>query len=472
MLHEVRLEGGFSDLVQQIQAVVSQKGRQVSEINVDRQGDDSVVCIGLVVVKLALHEGSGDPEIKGDEQRNSHQSLGRDLLAQRHCLEFSVEETGNGEVEGKDHSHVGRPVVETGPEVPLPHGTAGGSHHGRLTEKRIMDQLEKSQVAVPYQINDGTQHRELGADPPLSIVHLVPDPHDSIDHEKVVGVQETNVVENKGGSLRQAQKEDQEIETPQHLQDPDDSVVGLEIKEGKVPKAGHPYVTGDHDPDGVVDLLRMVVVIEQEHELHPSLPLLGLASVQNLGLVVSFCDGAFALLPLLPRTIGVFSVRFVARIVEGQLVVGNVPLPGEGRHHKQKKGQKEEQIGVVVLVCVRIWRMVFANVGVEQNHSKDGRMKQERVDRRQRPNVERRRFGMRRGLEELAVFSREVGTGGQGNGGEDDRPEEHGAGHGAHVGDRRGVVSVAAHGAAPAVDVVVVVVVGNFRCNYRIISTE
>mmetsp|Transcript_26366 Transcript_26366/g.72456 ORF Transcript_26366/g.72456 Transcript_26366/m.72456 type:complete len:215 (+) Transcript_26366:2855-3499(+) len=214
----------------------------------------------------------------------------------------------------------------------------------------------------------------------------------------------------------------------------------------------------------------MVVVIEQEHELHPSLPLLGLVSVQNLGLVVSFCDGAFA---LLPRTIGVFFVRFVARIAEGQVVVGNVPLPGEGRDHKQKKGQKEEQIGVVVLVCVRIWRMVFANVGVEQNHSKDGRMEQERVDRRQRPNVERGRFGMRRGLEELAVFSREVGTGGQGNGGEDDRPEEHSAGHGAHVGDRRGVVSVAPHGAAPAVAVaVVVVVVGNFRCNYRIISRE
>ena len=53
-----------------------------------------------------------------------------------------------------------------------------------------------------------------------------------------------------------------------------------EIEKGEVAEARHPHVAADEDPDRVVHLGGVRVVVEQEHELHPALPLLGLVALQ------------------------------------------------------------------------------------------------------------------------------------------------------------------------------------------------
>mmetsp|Transcript_2495 Transcript_2495/g.5594 ORF Transcript_2495/g.5594 Transcript_2495/m.5594 type:complete len:282 (+) Transcript_2495:581-1426(+) len=281
------------------------------------------------------------------------------MLLEGHRLEFSKKQTGDGEVESKNHTKVRRPMIQTGSEIPLPHGTTRRSHHRSLSEKRIVHYLEESEVTIPNQINNNTQYHKLDADPPLGVIVLLSDPHHDVNHEKIVGVQETDVVQNKGCSLRQTQEQNQEIQSPKHLQDADNPVVGLHVKERKISKAGHPDVAGDHDSNRVVDLFSVVIVVEQEHKLHPPLPFFGLVPVENL------CLG----------------VRWGKSIRRAVNLVGDVLLPGKRGHHKQEEGQEEEKIGVVVLVRVLVRRMVLAHVGVKEDQSENGGMKQEGVDR-------------------------------------------------------------------------------------------
>ena len=79
----------------------------------------------------------------------------------------------------------------------------------------------------------------------------------------------------------QAQKEDEEIEPPQHLQDTRERVVAGHIEEREVSKTCHPQVASNHNPNTVVYLRSMSVVIHQEGTLHPTFPLVGLAIIQN-----------------------------------------------------------------------------------------------------------------------------------------------------------------------------------------------
>mmetsp|Transcript_9511 Transcript_9511/g.23677 ORF Transcript_9511/g.23677 Transcript_9511/m.23677 type:complete len:200 (-) Transcript_9511:515-1114(-) len=196
-----------------------------------------------------------------------------------HGLEFSEKQAGNGKVESKDHPHVRRPMIERGSEIPLPHGTTRRSHHWSLAEKRIMDQLEKPEVTVPNQENEHTEDSKLDSDPPFGVILFVFEPHDDVHHEKIIRVQEADVVENKGCSLGQAQEENQKVQSPEHLQDSNDAIIGLQVKEGKISKTGHPNVAGNHDSDRVVNIFCVVVVIQQEHKLHPTLPFFRLVSV-------------------------------------------------------------------------------------------------------------------------------------------------------------------------------------------------
>jgi hypothetical protein len=54
----------------------------------------------------------------------------------------------------------------------------------------------------------------------------------------------------------------------------------LDVEEGEVAEPSHPYITGDHDTDGIVDLLGVIVVIHKKHKLHPPFPFLRLVAVQ------------------------------------------------------------------------------------------------------------------------------------------------------------------------------------------------
>ena len=82
-------------------------------------------------------------------------------------------------------------------------------------------------------------------------------------------------------TVHEAEEEDQEVEPPQHLQDAGEGIVVRHVEEGEVSEAGHPHVARDQDADAVVKLHRVHVVIQQEYELHPSLPLFRLVSVQH-----------------------------------------------------------------------------------------------------------------------------------------------------------------------------------------------
>lgn len=217
-------------------------------------------------------------------------------------------------------------------------------------------------------------------------------------------MQETNIVQDVGRSLRQTEKDDQKVESPQHLQDPNNSIIRLDVEEAKIPKARHPHIARNHDPDGIVGLFGVIIVIQQEHELHDSLPFLRLMSIQH---VVVFHNGGhhsdFALWWFLP----------------------SISLPGVDARKQQQRRQEEELVPVVRFGGMRKGRVVFAQVGVEQNGPKDGQVMQEGVDAGKVPKIQSPAARAGRSLKG-SVVSCQVGSGGQSSGGHSDGPEEHG----------------------------------------------
>ena len=72
------------------------------------------------------------------------------------------------------------------------------------------------------------------------------------------------------------------IESLRHLQDAYHAVIVTDVKEGEVAEYGHPDVARDEDPDDIVEFNRVVVVVQEEEELHPSLPFFGLVAAEYL----------------------------------------------------------------------------------------------------------------------------------------------------------------------------------------------
>ena len=97
------------------------------------------------------------------------------------------------------------------------------------------------------------------------------DEHDGVSAEKVEGVERADVVEDVGVSVPHHEEEHREIEAPEHLHDPKPAKVLAEKEERKVAEASHPDVARDHHAHRVVDFFRVEVVVQQEHELHPTL---------------------------------------------------------------------------------------------------------------------------------------------------------------------------------------------------------
>ena len=97
-----------------------------------------------------------------------------------------------------------------------------------------MHPFEYPRVAIPQCKYNQCQHPQLDTNPPFGIILLFSDGHDGIDHEKVVGVQWTDVVEEVGIAMSETEEEDEEVEPPKHLEESGKGVVVCYVEEGKV----------------------------------------------------------------------------------------------------------------------------------------------------------------------------------------------------------------------------------------------
>jgi hypothetical protein len=105
----------------------------------------------------------------------------------------------------------------------------------------------------------------------------------AVDEEREERVHGADVVEHVAVVQRAADKEDEEVEPPQHLREAAQREVGADVVVAEVAEAGHPHVGCDEQPDRVVHFFRLEVVVQQEKDLHPPLPLLRLVAVQQRG---------------------------------------------------------------------------------------------------------------------------------------------------------------------------------------------
>eukprot|EP00968_Pinguiococcus_pyrenoidosus_P019587 scaffold2141_cov282-Pinguiococcus_pyrenoidosus.AAC.15 len=96
-------------------------------------------------------------------------------------------------------------------------------------------------------------------------------------------MQRADVVQNVRVPLHEHEEEHEEVQAPEHLQDPHAAKIALHVEEAEVSVAGKPHVACDHDADGIVDLRRAEVVVQEEHVLHPPFPLFGLLAMQQIG---------------------------------------------------------------------------------------------------------------------------------------------------------------------------------------------
>mmetsp|Transcript_116988 Transcript_116988/g.342623 ORF Transcript_116988/g.342623 Transcript_116988/m.342623 type:complete len:226 (-) Transcript_116988:38-715(-) len=115
----------------------------------------------------------------------------------------------------------------------------------------------------------------------LGVVHRGPDGHRQVRNAEEEGVQRADVVDNVGIVHREAEEEDEEVHAPYHLQHTEQAEVLLRVEEREVPKPGHPEIACDVHPDVFVGGLHLPVVILDEEELHPTLPLFRLLAVQE-----------------------------------------------------------------------------------------------------------------------------------------------------------------------------------------------
>lgn len=97
-------------------------------------------------------------------------------------------------------------------------------------------------------------------------------------HEEALGVEWHDVVEVERDASDPAEEYGEVVDSYDHTDDAFDGEVLLLVEVEEVAKAGHPYVAADEDADPVVGGPGAVVVVHDEGELHPALPLLGLGA--------------------------------------------------------------------------------------------------------------------------------------------------------------------------------------------------
>mmetsp|Transcript_16077 Transcript_16077/g.29244 ORF Transcript_16077/g.29244 Transcript_16077/m.29244 type:complete len:295 (-) Transcript_16077:516-1400(-) len=294
------------------------------------------------------------------------------MLQRWHCLQFPVKQTRNGKVCSKHHAQEGRPMIQSGSEIPFPHSPSGSSKLRFLAEEGPVHETEHSSVKIPEAENENANGKELQAKAILAVVDIFKSSHRHVYHDEEVCVEWADIVENVSRSLAETQKDDEKIQPPKHLHDTNGRIVRLEVEKGKVSKSSHPNVASNHDTDGVVDFFRVVIMIKQEHELHPAFPFFRLVSVENvIGRLdtrygfVEWCHFGRAVPVPVPVRITVLECDGLGGLGSLLLVRTVVFVDGVGRGDEEKPREHEELVSVVRLVGVRKWRVILANVGEE-----------------------------------------------------------------------------------------------------------
>mmetsp|Transcript_11754 Transcript_11754/g.20076 ORF Transcript_11754/g.20076 Transcript_11754/m.20076 type:complete len:323 (-) Transcript_11754:88-1056(-) len=138
---------------------------------------------------------------------------------------------------------------------------------------------------VVQQHGDRYGGEELDDHEDVILVELVAGVERDVHEPREEGVHRADIVEHVLVVHRDADEEDEEVEAPHHLREAEDGEVGLDVVVREVAEAGHPDVRRDVEPDGVVDLGLRKVVVQNEHDLHPALPLLGLVALKRFHVV-------------------------------------------------------------------------------------------------------------------------------------------------------------------------------------------
>lgn len=106
----------------------------------------------------------------------------------------------------------------------------------------------------------------------------------TVEHDGEERVHGADVVQHVAVLERDAAEEDEEVQAPHHLAEAPEAEVLPHVVVAEVAEARHPDVRGDEDADGVVHFAGLEVVVEEEQDLHPPLPLLRLVAVEEGGL--------------------------------------------------------------------------------------------------------------------------------------------------------------------------------------------
>mmetsp|Transcript_5075 Transcript_5075/g.9548 ORF Transcript_5075/g.9548 Transcript_5075/m.9548 type:complete len:269 (-) Transcript_5075:306-1112(-) len=188
-----------------------------------------------------------------------------------------------GVVEREDHAEEGGPVVEARAEVPLPTCPHAGTNRAGFVHPPGEEHVVQARGReVPDAVHEHAQHRKLQTHAPLAVVQLLLDAHGRVHHQEEARVQGADVVEDVRVAKHQAEEDHEKVEPPHHLHHADRAEVRLHVEEGEVAEPRHPHVARDHDANRVVGVFSVKVVVHQEGELHPTLPLLSLLASQNL----------------------------------------------------------------------------------------------------------------------------------------------------------------------------------------------
>ena len=158
--------------------------------------------------------------------------------------------------ECEDHAEPGGVVVEEGTEAPFVEGAPKviGRRERPVSQEGPgppKDPL-KDILCLPHCVEDEPKGGELEANAPLAVVVGLAEAHGRVDHEEEEGVQGYNVVQDVLCTVYGHQTEDEEVQSPQHLEEASRGVVAAHVEEGDVAKAREPDVRRHKHPNGIV----------------------------------------------------------------------------------------------------------------------------------------------------------------------------------------------------------------------------
>lgn len=163
-------------------------------------------------------------------------------------------------------------MVQAAPEVPLIHCTTASTGNGCSTEPPE-DPSECVQLCIPDYEDQHAGKQQL--DLQKVLIHI---PGWEYDHhcsreDEIKRVQGADIVQDVSVSHCPAQQRDRHVQAPEHLQHSHEANFVLDGKDA-VPKAGQPDERRYQDPDNIVHLHSMVIMVDQDDDCHPTLPLL------------------------------------------------------------------------------------------------------------------------------------------------------------------------------------------------------